>query len=498
MRSGILFLGVIFILFSIGSCRKDFDVKPNQGKLEFSKDTIFLDTIFSNIGSSTYNLKVYNRSNNDLTIPKIKLKNGVNSNYRLNVDGIPGKEFNNIDILAKDSIYIFIETTIDHASLSDPLYTDKLLFDNGDKEQIVDLVTLVKDAHFIYPDKNGLQIETLVINGEKTDIQGRFLKDSELIFTAEKPYVIYGYAAIPSGKTLTIEEGTAIHFHESSGLIVDRNAQIKANGSIDKKIIFQGDRLEHRFDDVPSQWGTIWIRSGSTNNQFNNVLIKNAVVGTLVEGFSPTPSLTIQNCEIYDSGAYGLFARNSNIIANNLVIGDAGQSSLACTHGGKYNFTHATFANNWSQGLRELPAVIINNHFTYTNDDGVEVTEIRDLMEANFTNSIIDGNSNIELVLDKLQTSLFNYNFKNCLIQFNDINDNYDAIEELNFKNSVHYQNNILNGNPAFKNINKNKFSILKDSDAINKGIRSNVSEDIVGNSRNTRIDIGAYQFVEE
>ena len=181
-----------------------------------------------------------------------------------------------------------------------------------------------------------------------------------------------------------------------------------------------------------------------------------------------------------------------------MVIGDAGQSSLACTHGGKYNFTHATFANNWSQGLRELPAVIINNHFTYTNDDGVEVTEIRDLMEANFTNSIIDGNSNIELVLDKLQTSLFNYNFKNCLIQFNDINDNYDDIEELNFNNNVHYQNNILNGNPAFKNINKNKFSILKDSDAINKGTRSSISEDIVGNSRNTRIDIGAFQFVEE
>jgi hypothetical protein len=43
------------------SCRNDFETVPSTGNLEFSQDTVFLDTIFSNIGSSTYNLKVYNR-----------------------------------------------------------------------------------------------------------------------------------------------------------------------------------------------------------------------------------------------------------------------------------------------------------------------------------------------------------------------------------------------------------------------------------------------------
>ena len=77
-----------------------------------SKDTVFLDTIFTNIGSATYNLKVYNRGNDDITIPAISLERGLDSNYRLNVDGIPGKDFENIDILSKDSIFIFIEVIV--------------------------------------------------------------------------------------------------------------------------------------------------------------------------------------------------------------------------------------------------------------------------------------------------------------------------------------------------------------------------------------------------
>ena len=67
----ILFLG---ILISMSSCRKDFDTVPSSGNLQFSKDTVYLDTVFNKISSSTYTLKVYNRSNKDIKIPSIKLK----------------------------------------------------------------------------------------------------------------------------------------------------------------------------------------------------------------------------------------------------------------------------------------------------------------------------------------------------------------------------------------------------------------------------------------
>ena len=157
MRYFISFLFCIAFI-SISSCRKDFSTLPNFGKLEFSKDTVFLDTIFTNIGSATYNLKVYNRSSNAITIPSIQLENGSTSNYRLNVDGIPGMEFNDIDILAKDSVFVFIETTINVSNEPNPLYTDKILFDTGSNQQKVNLVTLVKDANFIFPAKDPISL----------------------------------------------------------------------------------------------------------------------------------------------------------------------------------------------------------------------------------------------------------------------------------------------------------------------------------------------------
>ena len=54
----LLFLLFAGIAISLTSCRKDFAFEPSSGGLEFSKDTVYLDTVFTNIGSSTYKLKI--------------------------------------------------------------------------------------------------------------------------------------------------------------------------------------------------------------------------------------------------------------------------------------------------------------------------------------------------------------------------------------------------------------------------------------------------------
>ena len=92
MKNYWLVLPILGILF-LASCRDDFETFPSTGDLSFSKDTVYLDTIFTNIGSSTYNLKVYNKSGKSIYIPSIRLGRGENSEYRLNVDGVPGKSF---------------------------------------------------------------------------------------------------------------------------------------------------------------------------------------------------------------------------------------------------------------------------------------------------------------------------------------------------------------------------------------------------------------------
>ena len=137
-----LFLCLIFW----HSCDKEISFVINESQLSFSKDTIYLDTVFSNIGSSTYNLKVYNNSSNNIIIPEIRLKKGLESLYRLNVDGIydqdngaEGKIFENIELLANDSLYIFIETTIniDNINSTDDsfIYGDQIEFFGNNNTQ---------------------------------------------------------------------------------------------------------------------------------------------------------------------------------------------------------------------------------------------------------------------------------------------------------------------------------------------------------------------------
>jgi hypothetical protein len=499
MRNCISLL-VCIVLISISSCRKDFSTIPSFGSLEFSKDTVFLDTIFTNIGSATYNLKVFNRGNKSITIPSIKLENGVTSNYRLNVDGIPGKEFNDIDILAKDSIFVFVETTIDFNSISNPLYIDRILFDNGNNQQDVDLVTLVQDANFIYPGKDAItmKIDSLTLDGQPTTIKGRFLSDTELTFTNSKPTVIYGYAAVAGNKTLNINAGSKVYFHNNSGLIIDDKATLNVNGTLTEKVIFEGDRLENGFSKVPGQWGTIWMRAGSVDNTISHAQIKNGIIGILIDsiGNTNTPTLKLDNTEIYNHSNFGILARETNIEAHNVVIGSAGQASLAATIGGTYNFTHSTFANFWNNGIRQLPSVLVNNFFVYQNANGQEITETRDLNAANFTNCIFDGNNNIEFVLDKVDGSIFNYNISNCMITFEDLSNSFAGVTELDFLNNSNYQNIILNGSSDFRNSQNEDFIIGKSSNAINKGKNTVFNIDILGKDRSNAPDIGAYQNI--
>lgn len=79
-------IGIIIIILTIGilsGCRNDFSFAPSTGNLSFSRDTVYLDTVFTNIGSSTYTLKVYNKSKTDIAIPIIQLKTEPNPSIDL-------------------------------------------------------------------------------------------------------------------------------------------------------------------------------------------------------------------------------------------------------------------------------------------------------------------------------------------------------------------------------------------------------------------------------
>ena len=512
MKRSLYFLLTLSILIFWSSCRNDFDFSPSNGQLEFSKDTVYLDTVFTNIGSSTYNLKVYNNTDDNILIPNISLGFGEASEYRLNVDGMAGKQFENVELLAQDSMFVFIETTIDINNLpnlsGEFLYTDYIEFGDNIDAQKVELVTLVKDAVFIYPDKDNttgiIETLTLTIDEEQveTEIQGRYLEPDELTFTNEKPYVIYGYAAVPGNEIFTIEAGARVHFHANSGIIVTDNASININGALsldqealENEVIFEGDRLEPLFENVPGQWGTIWLFDGSVNNTINHATIKNASVGILSDGNQDemTDKVTITNSQIYNSSNFGILGRATSIKGENVVINNSGQSSFAGTIGGKYNFTHCTIANYWNNSFRQFPSVLLNNFLI-----GDEAIVINDLTEANFNNCIIYGNDNPELLIEKEDGTDFNFKFTNCLIRFDDFNNSFTQ-PEYDFTNSALYENIIFNEDPKFLDTQTNQLIIGEESAAINQGnsvFANLVPIDILNNNRTATPDLGAYQHI--
>jgi hypothetical protein len=523
MRQLLLLLLIGFAI-TFTSCRDDFNFEPSHGGLAFSKDTVYLDTVFSNIGSSTYTLKVYNHSNKDIKIPSIKLGQGNDSKYRLMVDGIPGKEFTDVELLAKDSMFVFIETNIDYSEYANNtttfLYTDNIQFTSTNGTQQVELVTLVQDAYFLYPQKYADNEYEAVQFNDTTAIYGFNLDeadhDNEYHWNNTKPYVVYGYATVPNGKTLTVDAGARVHFHDQSGLLVQEGATLNINGDVstdpavmEKEVVFEGDRLEPDFADVPGQWSAIYLQSAS-DNTINHLTLKNANIGIYMLASaddSPRPKLTLSNSQIYNCTNFGILGVHAVIDAENVAANTAGQASVALTQGGAYNFKYCTIANYFNT-YNQVP-LLLNDYRQVT--DGVNVSDL----VANFDNCIMYGSGNIGLSLEKVAdtaTTTYQLKFNHCLIKLVDyghqlnLNPLYPGTANAAATEGIAtYIDNIIaasstNNSPRFFDPQNNKLYIITGNSAADgkadEAVLTVFGTDITGIARTSPKDMGAYESV--
>ncbi len=520
----LIYLLLIGFCITLSSCRDDFEFKPSSGGLEFSRDTVYLDTVFTNIGSSTYTLKVYNRSDKDISIPSIKLGQGQDSKYRLMVDGIPGKEFSNVELLAKDSMFVFIETTIDYTEYANNettfLYTDNIQFSSTGETQNVELVTLVQDAYFLYPqrDQEG-NYETIPYN-DTLNVYGFNLDhldhDDEYHFNNTKPYVVYGYGAVPSGETLTVDPGARVHFHADSGLIVKQGGKLVINGAtsttdaLENEVIFEGDRLEPDFADIPGQWGAVILMSDQENT-INHLTLRNANIGILAQAQQAGvyPKLTINNSQVYNSANFGILAVGATITGENLVANNAGTAAVAFTRGGIYNFKYSTFSNYFNS-YNQVPLLL--NDYQQVSNDSVNIQDLA----ANFDNCIMYGSSNVSISMEKFEggdTSVA-INYHNCLIKLVDYSNQLNnsplypgTANEQDALNMVEYTgckiaSNTTDNKPNFKDAPNNELQLITDTEGegpegtADPEVAALFTTDITGTTRSSAPDMGAYESV--
>lgn len=452
------------------SCSNEDDFSSSSGLLlTFSSDVVSFDTVFTTIGSATRQFKIYNKSSNSLVIESIELMNAGKSGFRMNIDGEKGAKLANVEILKKDSLFGFVEVTVNPLDVNTPvLIRDSIKFTTNGNVQYLYLEAVGQDVHI----------------WKKEAVT----KDS--VLTADKPILVYNAVTVDKDVSLRIREGVTFYMKKGASLYV--RGRVIGEGSVEKPIVFRGDRFDKiegniPYDNVPGQWDGIYFYTESYNNDLENVYIRNAVKGmTFYASDTGYKKATLRNVIVYNSSEYGVLAENVNVDGSNCLFSNARTATLVL-RGGKYSFLHCTLANYYSWSARRAETLILSNA-----SDSETATP---LQECNFTNSIIYGSLSRELLLDNKHTSAaFNYRFTNCLIKADETDNS-------------HFINTIWNKNPLFRQLNGDgtytfNFELQKDSPAIgqaDKIFALSLPFDLRGNSRieDTYPDIGCYEWIE-
>ncbi len=470
-RRILLFVTTSTILFQ---CEKNDYITSLDAKLLFSIDTIVFDTVITNIGTVTKQLKVYNTFDKTISIARIYLAGGQQSVFRLNIDGTPTRDIENVEIYPEDSIYIFIAATLDpNNSDSILLIQDSIVFEVNSNILDVDLIAWGQDVTFI--------------TGESITTQ---------TWTPNKPYLVYNSMIVDSNEVLTIEAGVTIYFHKGSRMYVA--GSIIANGTLENPITFRGDRLDYcigdiKYDQLPDQWDGIWFLSSSIASELYYCNIRNTKIGIQagVLGEEGHSELTIKNCKIDNHSYAGIFAINSKLSAENCVISNAGTYTIALVAGGIYSFLHCTVSNYYSHMNRTEPAFVFTNNVTFENQ------LFENDLDVYIGNSLIYGSNSNEIGIGISTGPLFKYHFVNCLIRQDGGFGESDTTGK--------FSNVIISQDPKFISTEKYKYNFELDtlSPAKDKGsvtIGNMVPFDILQNSRilDAGPDIGAYERIEK
>ncbi len=473
---------LVIILFTGHSCIDERISHDPSLRLSFSSDTVLFDTVFTTIGSSTQRMKVYNPNNKNLEISLIGLAKGENSPYRINVNGEQSatNRFTGVELRARDSLFIFVEVTID------PLASDAAL--------------LVKDS-IIFLTNNHQQDVKLIAFGQDMEVLRNYHITADTTLNANKPYLIYGDLVVDSAKTLTLEAGCELYFHDKASLLVYGN--LIADGTLEAPVLMRGDRRDMLYYNprVPyayrsNQWGGVLLFNKEGSHRLNHVVMNSGLVGIYFsnEDRNYRPKLEINNSRIHNFLKYGLVVQNGDVVVNNSEISNTGSYSVYL-NGGNHRFVHCTIANYFnSSNLRVQPSGKEGNA-------AVMIMELNRIipMQTFFGNCVIAGSSSNEFEILSRFDSSYKGLFSNSYIR-----KEKPEADNLMFKEVVwyNYADSLLFRNTFLDSAKMTYYNFVPDSlspfrDMADVELAKDFPFDLHGNSRlaDGKPDAGAYEW---
>lgn len=475
----LIILSAWWVASCLNACKTadEFTTKPVDLSFrveDFTTDTVFFDTVLTSsvpgIPRSFTRILVARNKGKEAIKTNVRLMGGPNSPFRMNVDGQSGTDIQDLEIRGDDSIFIFIEITVDpnNDPQSMPLIIrDSIQFLTNGNQQFVQMRAWGQDGQY-------------------------FLKDTlcDAVWADKlKPYVIHDYLYVPEGCKLTIEQGVRVYLAPGSWIFVE--GELEINGTADEPVMMEGDRLETTYNETPGQYGGIWLSYPTANNTIDHLVMKNGTYGVVcdsIPGPGESVNLTIRKSELRNMAEAALVGRSSVINAENCVlVNNVGQSFRGLL-GGTYDFRHCTFAaySAITYGARQSPVFYATNRERDAFGVILRTFDIR----LSIANSIIYGSMTEEVGLD-LEGPRATLGFFNNIIRTTD---------GRTFFNDAVGENNIMDvemSDSLFIDYRYNNYHLSNGSKAIDIGATLNpaITTDFDDKTRDSKPDAGAFEF---
>lgn len=325
----------LILSLSLTSCIEDGVSTSAADQPAFSTDTVRMGSLLTLGPSPTSRFIVYNHHDKIMNISDIAFRDDDAGQFRINVDGMSGRRFSNVEVRPNDSIFVFVEAT---------------LAENG-KNVPVDVL-----AHIDFRVNGVTSSMPVKAQGQDvTRLKGDTRFAGEATLSPHKPYLVNDSLVVEQGATLTLPAGTRLLMHDDAAIVV--HGTIRIEGTVEKPVEITGDRSGFVAASIPyevmsGQWRGIRFFPTSSGNIVSHASIRNSEEGIILDhcgGTTGSPALTLHNSVVRNTKNYVVEAIHSSLVAVGCELTDASLGILRlvgsehvvsqCTLGNYYLFT---------------------------------------------------------------------------------------------------------------------------------------------------------------
>lgn len=492
MRWFALLSTLVVLSVFLSSCELDNDfISGSDVNIRFEVDTLRFDTVFASVGSATRLFKVYNEGSEPIQIDRIEVEGMTGVDFTFNVDGVQGPVVENALIYDNDSIYVFVEVTVDPTEpeeVSPFIVEERLVFTTGERQRSVLLEAYGQNANYI----GAAGIPAELICGP----------NGRIVWTNELPYVVYGALFVDSC-TLEMQAGTRVYMHggvarnEAFGgifndgfIFVTGSANLEILGTPDAPVIIQTDRLEERFQKEPGQYLGIILGPESTGNRIENAQLLHGIQGIIADSLS---EVTLRNTTIAYTLGSAISGRNATIEADNCLFHSNFGNTIQFIQGVRMSLDHCTLANYGT----DASALALQNFECFPPDDCNNFNVVVPV-EVLIRNSILSGSRADELLFANgtpEEPIGFQVIIENSVVKVDQLLEQQEGLYADFFETICSGCYNLMSSDPLYVSIDEDDYHLDTLSVAEGLGpLLPGLELDLEGNLRTEPVDAGALE----